>query len=178
LIIKIDVVNVFNSTDRDLTLDVLSGHTSRDYACDLKKGDVIPTCDNLSNLFGYFKTMWMCEVKLRYFDWDGQVHIVKGKTGGQQGDPLEMLKFNLTVHHIWGRVLVKFQEVRSVVIVDDGYIKGNLSEDLQVLSEIKLVLKEDAGLDLTISKTAILPKAITQQDIFDVVQFFCKAVFS
>ena len=29
--------------------------------------------------------------QMRYFDWDGQVHLAKGKTGGQQGDPLEML---------------------------------------------------------------------------------------
>ncbi len=50
VIIKIDVTNAFNSTDRDLTLDVLSGHASRDYACGLKIGDLIPTCDNLSFL--------------------------------------------------------------------------------------------------------------------------------
>jgi hypothetical protein len=105
VIIQIDVTNVFNSANRGLTLDVLNGRVSRDYTCDLKKGDVIPTCDNLSNLFGYFKAMWTCETKLRYFDWDGQVHIAKGKTGGQQGDPLEMLIFNLTVHHIWGHVV-------------------------------------------------------------------------
>ncbi len=73
VIIKIDVTNVFNSTDRDLTLDVLSGHVSRDYVCVLKIGDVIPTCDNLSNLFGYFKTMRTCVSKLRNLDWDGQV---------------------------------------------------------------------------------------------------------
>ena len=109
VIIQIDVANAFNSTNRGLTLDVLNGRASRDYACGFKTGDVIPTCDTLSNLFGYFRAMRSCEAKLRYFDWDGQVHIAKGKTGGQQGDPLEMLIFNLTVHHIWGRVLAKFQ---------------------------------------------------------------------
>ncbi len=77
----------------------------------------------------------------------------QGKTGGQQGDPLEMLIFNLTVHHIWGRVLAKFQGVRSVVYTDDGYIKVKLSVVLQVLVELKRVLKEDAGLELNISKT-------------------------
>jgi hypothetical protein len=39
--------------------------------------------------------------------------ITKGKTGGQQGDPLEMLIFNITIHHLWGRVLSKFQETRE-----------------------------------------------------------------
>jgi hypothetical protein len=71
------------------------------------------------------------------------VNLVKGKTVGQQGDPLEMLIFNLTVHHIWGRVLAKFQGSRTVAYTDDGYIKGKLSESLQVLAELKLVLKED-----------------------------------
>jgi hypothetical protein len=144
----------------------------RDYACGLKRGDVIPTCDNLSNLFGYFKVIRTCETKLRYFDWDGQVHIAKNKTGGQQGDPLDMLIFNLTVHHIWGRVLAKFQRTRSVSYPDDGYIKGKLSVVLQVLVDLKRVLKEDAGLELHISKTVILPKAIIQKSIFDVAHGF------
>ena len=55
-----------------------------------------------------------------------------------------------------------------VAYLDDGYIKGNLSVTLQVFAELKRVLKEDVGLVLNISKTVILPKAITQQAIFDV----------
>ncbi len=101
VIIKIDVSNAFNTTDRALTLDMISGRASRDYACGIKEGNVIPTVNTLSNLFGYFKAMCICHAKLRYFDWDGQVHLAKGKTGGQQGDPLEMLIFNLTIHHPW-----------------------------------------------------------------------------
>jgi hypothetical protein len=175
VIIQIDVPNEFNSTNRELTLDVLNGRASRDYACGLKKADVFLTCDNLSNLFGYFKAMRTCEAKLWYFDWDGQVHIAKGKTGGQQGDPQEMLIFNLTVHHIWGRVLAKFQGARAVAYADEGYIKGNLSVALQVLAEFKRVLKEDEGLELNISKTAILLKAVTQQGIFDMAHGFINA---
>ena len=63
--------------------------------------------------------MWFYS-KLRYFDWDVQVHLKKGKTGGQEGDPLELLIFNLTIQYLWGRVLVKFQEVRVIVYADDG----------------------------------------------------------
>ena len=91
-----------------------------------RRGDVIDTVDSLTNLFGYFKAMRTCPGKLRYFDWDGQVHLVQGKTGGQEGDPLEMLIFNLTIHHVWGRVLAKFQEARVIVYTDDGYIKSKL----------------------------------------------------
>jgi hypothetical protein len=57
VIIKIDVSNTFNTSDRVLTLDMISGRTSWDYACVLKGGDVIPTVNTLSNLFGYFKTI-------------------------------------------------------------------------------------------------------------------------
>jgi hypothetical protein len=35
--------------------------------------------------------------------------------------------------------------------VDDGYIKAKLSVALQVLAELKHVLKEDAGLELNVS---------------------------
>ena len=39
---------------------------------------------------------------------------------------------------------------------------------LQVLAELKCFLKEDAGLELNVSKTSILPKGTTQQTVFDV----------
>jgi hypothetical protein len=79
-----------------------------------------------------------------------------------------MLIFNLTIHNLWGRVLAKFQEARAIAYVDDGYIKGNLSVALQVLAELKRVLQEDAGLELNVSKTSILPKGTTQQAVLDV----------
>jgi hypothetical protein len=52
---------------------------------------------------------------------------------------------------------------------DDGYIgQVELSVALQVLAEPKHVLKEDAGLDLNIPKTSVLPIGVTQQAAFDV----------
>ncbi len=89
--------------------------------------------------------------------WDGQVHLVKGKTGGQQGDPLEMLIFNMTIYHLWGRVSAKFEEARAIAYADDGHIKAKLSIALQVLVELKAVFKADAGLEFNVSKTSILP---------------------
>ncbi len=41
-----------------------------------------------------------------------------------------------------------------------------------MLAELKRVLKEDAGLELNISKTAILSKDITQQTLFDAAHAF------
>jgi hypothetical protein len=72
-----------------------------------------------------------------------------------------MLIFNLTIHHLWDRVLVKFPEARPIAYPDDGYIKTKLSIALQVLAELKAVFKADAGLELNVSKTSILPKIRT-----------------
>ena len=81
-----------------------------------------------------------------------------------------MLIFNLTIQHLWGRVFAKFQEARAIAYADDGYIKAKLSVALQVLAEIKHVFEEDAGLELNVSKTSILPKGVTHQVAFDVAQ--------
>ena len=82
---------------------------------------------------------------LRYFDYLGNVLDAWGKTGGQQGDPLEMIIFCLSVHHLWGRTLAKHhQDACAVAYADDGYIKAKLSVALEVLSDLKHVLKEDA----------------------------------
>ncbi len=58
-------------------------------------------------------------------------------------------QFCLTIHHLWGRTLDKHNhDACAVAYADDGYIKAKLSVALEVLSDIKLVLKEDAGLDI------------------------------
>ena len=80
---------------------------------------------------------------------------------------METLIFNLTIHHLWGLVLAKFPETRTIVYVDDGYMKTKLIVTLQVLSELKRVLKEDVDLQLRISKTTVLPKGVSQEDVFD-----------
>jgi hypothetical protein len=52
VIIKLDISNAFNVLCRRLTLDVLGGKASWDYACGLKEGDNIETlCTELRNLF-------------------------------------------------------------------------------------------------------------------------------
>jgi hypothetical protein len=42
---------------------------------------------------------------------------------------------------------------------DDGFIKAKLSVALQVLAELKHVLKLDGDLELNVSTTSILPRA-------------------
>ncbi len=58
---------------------------------------------------------------------------------------------------------------------DDGYIKAKLRVALQVLAEFKAVFKTDAGLELNVSKTSILPKGTTAQVVFDMAQTIMQA---
>ena len=50
----------------------------------------------------------------------------------------------------------------TIAYVDDGYIKTKLNVALQVLGDLKRVLKEDADLELNVSKTSVLPKGVNQ----------------
>jgi len=74
-----------------------------------------------------------------------------------------------------GQVLAKFPEARAIAYADDGYIKAKLSIALQVLAELKAVFKADAGLELNVSKTSILPKGVIAQAAFDMVRTIIQA---
>jgi hypothetical protein len=51
-----------------------------------------------------------------------------------------------------------------------------LSVALQVLTELKAVFKADAGLEINVSKTSILPsKGVTVQTAFDMTQTIMQA---
>ena len=59
--------------------------------------------------------------------------------------------------------------------MDDGYSKTKLSLALQALAELKRIFKEDAGLELNIHKTSVLPKGVSQQASCDVAQNIFRA---
>jgi hypothetical protein len=81
-----------------------------------------------------------------------------------------MIAFCLSIHHLWGRTLAKhYQDACAVAYADDGYIKAKLSVALVVLSDIKHVLREDAGLDLN-DKTKILVKGISAAEAHTAAQ--------
>jgi len=72
-----------------------------------------------------------------------------------------MIVFCLSIHHIWGRTLAKHnQDACAVAFANNCYIKAKFSIVIEVLSDISLILKEDAGLDLN-DKTKILVKGIS-----------------
>ena len=69
-----DISNAYNVLCRQLTLDVLGGKASCDYACGLKEGDNIETvCEELRNMLQYFRAMRTTKSHLRYFDYLGNV---------------------------------------------------------------------------------------------------------
>ena len=177
VLVKLDIKNAFNMLCRQLTLDVLGGKASCDYACGLKEGDSFETtCEELRNMFAYFKAMRTTKSHLRYFDYLGNVLEAWGKTGGQQGDPLEMIVFCISIHHLWGRTLAKYQQhACAIAYADDGYIKAKLSVALKVLSDIQQVFKEDAGLELQLDKTAFLVKGISAEDALHAADTIVKA---
>jgi hypothetical protein len=100
------------------------------------------------------------------------------------------------VYHLWGGTLNKHhQDACAVAYADDGYIKAKLSVALEVLSDVKVVvsartnkshhhqvlsdvkhvLKEDAGLDLNFDKTKLLIKGISAADSHAAAQRMLKA---
>lgn len=137
-----------------------------------KEDDNIETfCEELRNMFQYFKAMRVIESRLRYFDYLGYVPGAEGKTDGQQGDGLEKIAFCLSIHHLWGRTLEKHQQdACAVAYADDGHIKTKLSVALEVLLDRRDVLRKDAGLDLNFGKTQILVKGISAADEYAAVQ--------
>jgi hypothetical protein len=75
-------------------------------------------------MFGYLMAMCTTKSHLRYFDYCGNVLDAWGKTGLQQGDPLEMIVFCLSVHHLWDRTLNKHhQDACAVEYADEATSK-------------------------------------------------------
>jgi hypothetical protein len=93
---------------------------------DLKRVTILRLLvENCETCFEYFRAMHTTNSHLRYFDYCGNVLDASGKTCGQQGDPLKMIIFCLTAHHLWGSTLNKHQQDACVVAyADDGCIKS------------------------------------------------------
>jgi hypothetical protein len=64
----------------------------------------------------------------RYRDQRGHTHHVKGTTGGQQGDGLEMMRYSLSQHPIMGRVLACHRNALGVGFADDLNIYASLRQ--------------------------------------------------
>jgi hypothetical protein len=163
--LEIDIANAFNSTCRQASFDVLSGKASREYDNGrVKPGDSLPSFDGLRHLFGYFRAMHDTAATLRYVGPDGQVHHIKGTSGGQQGDPLEMMRFCATIHPVWARVMARHHRARALAFADDGFVRASVVECLQILAELQTAFKDDAKLDICLPKCKLYIKGLTLEE--------------
>lgn len=163
--LNIDIRNAFNSSSRHAAFDAIVGRASREYdGGNVKKGDELPALPGLAQFFEYFRAMHDTEGKLRYVDPHGQVHIIRGTTGGQQGDPLEMMRFCATIHPIWGRVMAKYRSSRALAFADDGFVRADLKTSLHILVDLKRAFLQDANLDLQLHKCKIYLTGMMLED--------------
>jgi hypothetical protein len=87
------------------SFDTLTGKATQPYDDGrVQPGDDIPTIKELRPFLGYFNAMHSAASNNRYRDHRGHTHHVKGTTGGQQGDGLEMMRYTFSAPHHGSRV--------------------------------------------------------------------------
>ena len=118
--INTDIKAAFQEMCRQVSFDTLTGKATQPYNDGLvQPGDDIPTIKELRPFLGYFHSMHNTSSNNRYCDHRGHTHHVKGTTGGQQGDVLEMMHYSLFQHPIIGRVFARHSNARLVGFADD-----------------------------------------------------------
>ena len=75
---------------------------------------------------------------------------MKFQRSGQQGDGLE-IRFSLSQHPIWGRVLARHRRARGIAFADDSYIYASLKAG------------EDAKLRFNLGKVKIYIPGVTRE---------------
>jgi len=147
--INTDIKAAFQEMCRQVSFHTITGKATQPYDNGLvKSGDDIPTIKELRPFLGYFHTMHSTASNNRYCDHRGHTHHVKGTTGCQQGDGLEMMRYSLSQHPIIGRVFAYHSNARGVGFADDLNIYASLKTDLKVLVEMRQLLGEDAKLSM------------------------------
>jgi len=129
----------------------------------VQPGDPIPTINELEPFLGYFWAMHSTECTNRFTDHCERTHHVTGTTGGQQGDGMEMGRYSLSQHPMWGRVLARHRRARGIAFADDSYIYATLKAALQVLVDIRQRLWEDAKLRFNMSKVKIYIPGVSRE---------------
>jgi hypothetical protein len=117
---------------------------------------------------------------LRYFDYCGNVLDAWGKTTLDRRTARRSPRDDriLSQPSPVGPDPQHHQDACAVAYADDGYIKAKLSVALEVLSDVKHVIKEDAGLDLNFDKTKILIKGVSAADAHAAAQRMLNANLS
>jgi hypothetical protein len=168
--INTDIAAAFQEICHQATFDTLMGKATKSYDNGLvNPGDGIPTIRSLWPFLGYFNAMRSTACTNRYFDHCGHTHRVKGTTGGQQGNGMEMVVYNLTQHPIIGRTLARYPRARGVGFADDLTIFATLETSLKVLVELRQRLGEDAKLRYNMDKMKIYIPGVSRERACELV---------
>jgi hypothetical protein len=162
--INTDIQAAFQEMCRQTSFDTLTGKATQPYDDGrVQPGDEIPTIEALRPFHGYFNAMHSTASNNRYYDHRGHPHHVKGTTGGQQGDGLEMVRYSLSQHNIVGRVLDRHRDARAAGFADDLTLYAKLETALKVLVELRQRLGEDAKLRFNMDKVKIYIPGVTRE---------------
>ena len=76
----------------------------------------------------------------------------------------------MTVHPIWGRVLGRHPTAAAAAYADDAYIYDRLHSALKVFVDIRQRLREDADLDMNLSKCQIYIQGVSLERARELVR--------
>jgi len=153
VVIQLDFVNVYSSTDRQVQFDMLAGRASKSYDNGhVHMGDDIPCPSSLRHYWSYFEYMHGTASTLHFSDYQGQAHKIACSKGSQQGDAFETVRFTVTTFTSFGQVFACHVACTGAAICDDVFIVPPLAEGLALADELKQVLKQDLDLDLDVPK--------------------------
>jgi hypothetical protein len=99
----------------------------------------------------------------QFFDHQDLSHTIYGTTGGQQDDPLEMLRFCATTYPIWARVMNRSSTTQGVAFADDTFLMDSLPQVLHVAADSLKSFRADAHLDLQPAKFKIHIKGVSRE---------------
>ena len=165
IVCQIDFANAFQAPSRQLsTNDCILGKVSRTYDNgNVQIGDELPHLVSLNPFFPYFRSMNDVSSRNRFIDHEGSIHYIEGTKGGQQGDPLEMLRFCLTVLPIWGRILNRHSQTIGAAYADDAYLMGQIEPTLRALADTVSSFRQDADLKVSLPKCTIYMQGIPEE---------------
>ena len=136
-IVQTDVKNAFNEANRQNAFDTAMARPQAKPYDDgnVQPGENIFTFPDLRHAFPYFRRMHSDRSINRFFDHKDVSHTIYGTTGGQQGDPLEMLRYCVTTHPIWARIMNRSPTTQGVAFADDTFLMDKLPQVLRVAAD-------------------------------------------
>ena len=167
---QLDTGNAFNAISRVATFDSITGIASSVYDHgNIQPGAAILSFPAMKPFFPYVKSMLSTSNFNRFFDHKGQLHIIQGTTGLQQGDPLSMQIYSAATHPIWARIMARSPTTHGVGIADDAFLEDDLPCVLQTLADAIQSFRTDADLKLQPAKLKIHMKGVSLQRARDLI---------